>query len=156
MDEEKMARAKQALDTLCAALDAEDWNYQKDEEKLEMTCTVQGEDLPMEISVRMVPKQQIALLMSEMPFRVPEDKLVEMAVAVTIANDSLVDGSFDYDIRSGRIWFRLTSSFMDSQVSMEMFTYMVYCSCQTVDEFNDKFLMIAKGAMSANDLLPND
>lgn len=156
MAEVNMEKAKQVYETLCAALEAEDWKFQRDEENLRIESSAQGEDLPIDIRIKVVPKQQLILLLSEIPFKFPEDKRVDGAVAVSIVNDRLVDGCFDYDIKSGEIWFRLTSSYIESEVSMEVFKYMLYVSCQTVDDYNDKFLMVGKGMMEMNALFSED
>ena len=78
----------------------------------------------------------------------PDDKRLDMAVAVSAANNLLVDGSFDYDIKQGRMFFRMTSSFRESLVGKDLFTYMLLCSCKTIDDFNDKFMMLAKGLIT--------
>ena len=72
---------------------------------------------------------------------------------MSYANNSLVDGSFDYNYLTGHIVFRMTSSYRESLVGKELFEYMLYCSCFTVDEYNDKFLMIAKSDMSNEEIV---
>ena len=47
----------------------------------------------------------------------------------------------------------MTNSFLESKISEEVFAYMLYCSCQTIDEYNDKFLMLAKGMISIEQFL---
>jgi hypothetical protein len=75
----------------------------------------------------------------------PEDKRVEGAIAVSVANYGLVDGSFDYDISDGEIRYRLTSSYRESILSDDLFEYMIMCAASTVDDYNDRFFMLAKG-----------
>ena len=66
------------------------------------------------------------------------------ALAVCVANDMMVHGSFDLDMSSGRIYFRMSNSFIDSQPGEELFFYLILCTCKMVDEYNDRFLMLAK------------
>ena len=88
-----------------------------------------------------------------MPFAVPENRRTALAVAVSQANNGMVDGSFDFDYLSGRIVFRMTSSYRESLIGKQLFEYMLSCACFTIDEYNDKFLMVAKNEMSAEEIL---
>ena len=51
------------------------------------------------------------------------------------------------------MFFRMTNSFMESKLGEEAFAYMLFCSCQVIDEYNDKFLMLAKGMVSIEQFL---
>ena len=145
--------AKAAFATACQALDQNQWNYKKDEEKLIIECGARGEDLPMDITIRVDAERMLVMLLSHLPFVVQEDKRLEVAAGISAINNVLVDGCFDYDITSGHMFFRMTNSFIESKLGIEAFTYMLYCSCQTIDEYNDKLLMLAKGMLSIEQLL---
>lgn len=147
-DEKNIKQAQAVFETMCKALDKHEWNYEKDEEKLRIECGAQGDDLPISINIEIDADRMLIILLSHLPFTTPEEKRLELAAAVSIVNFQIVDGSFDYNIKTGRMVFRMTSSFIESLVGSEVFTYMLFCSCRTVDEYNDKFLMLAKGMMS--------
>lgn len=145
-----------ALDTfatLCQALDNNDWKYKKDEEELVIECGAQGDDLPMDINIHVDAERNVVLLLSRLPFVIQEDKRLDVAIAVSAVNNVLADGCFDYDVTNGRMYFRMTNSFIESKLSQEVFAYMLYCSCQTIDEYNDKFLMLAKGMLDMEKFL---
>lgn len=152
-DEKDLMQALEVYKTLCEALDDKGWRYKKNEEKLEIECGVQGEDLPMDIRVWANPDRGIITLLSHMPFVVPQDKRLDAAVAVSVANNILVDGCFDYDIKDGHLFFRMTNSFRESRIGKDLLDYMILCSLQTIDDFNDKFLMLSKGLMSIDQFL---
>lgn len=145
MAEENLERARKVYKTLCATLDSHSWKFTGDEEHLCIECGVQGEDLPMEVRIEVNSNAQLIVLLSRLPFVVSEEKRLDVAIATSIVNDRLVDGSFDYNITKGRMFFRMTSSFIESEIGNEMFTYMLMCSCSTIDAYNDKFLMLSKG-----------
>ena len=153
---DKIACAKNTFATLCRMLDNNEWKYEKDEEKLCIDCGAQGKDLPMPINIRIDAERQLILLISHIPFSVDEEKRMETAIAVSIVNDRLVDGNFDYDITEGDLYFRMTNSFIDSEISEEAFKYMLYCSCMTIDEYNDKFLMLSKGLLPLDSFLKDE
>lgn len=152
-DENKLKQAQTTFATLCQALKEHEWHCEKDENDLSIECGAQGEDLPMRITIKVDADRQLVLLLSHLPFITPEDKRLDTAVAVSFVNNMLVDGSFDYDIKSGHMIFRMTNSFLESELGKDAFVYMLFCSCQTIDEYNDKFLMLSKGLMSLEQFL---
>ena len=153
MADEKLERAQKVYETLCATLDKHEWHYQKNEERLSIECGAQGEDLPMEITIRVDTERQLIMLLSHLPFIISEGKRLDVAIATSIANNGLVDGSFDFDITDGHMFFRMTSSFIESDIGSELFTYMLMVSCHTIDKYNDRFLMLGKGMMSIEDFM---
>lgn len=152
-NEKEFRQAKIAFATLCDMLDSHEWKYDRDDEQLVIKCGANGDDLPIDIRIKVDPDRQLVSLYSHLPFSVPEEERVMAAVAVSAANLNMVDGNFDYNIASGAILFRLTSSFRESLVSKDMFEYMLFVSCSTVDNYNDKFLMLIKHAMTLEDFI---
>lgn len=152
-EQKNLEHAQMTFKALCRALEKNDWHYEKDEEKLSIECGARGDDLPMELTVRVDVDRMLVMLLSRIPFVIKEDKRLDVAIAVSAINNRLVDGSFDYDVSSGHIFFRMTNSFIESILNEEVFAYMLYCSCQTIDEYNDKFLMLSKGMLSVEQFL---
>lgn len=144
MADEKMIQAQAVFKTVCAALDQNEWKYDKNEDELTIRCGVNGDDLPMNITVNVDAKRSLLLVFSTLPFTVSEDKRLDLAIAVSVVNNNLVDGSFDYDLSDGSLFFRLTNSFIESSIGKELVRYMIACTCSTVDDYNEKFLMLGK------------
>ena len=155
-EEKDLQQAKKVYETLCSTLTSHDWHFEKNDDKFEIECGAQGEDLPMKITIQVDAERHLVMLLSHLPFVISEDKRLDLAVAVSIVNNKLVDGSFDYDVKSGHMFFRMTNSFLESELGEDAFTYMLFCSCQTIDEYNDKFLMIAKNMMSLEQFISNN
>ena len=151
-NEKDFKQAQAVFKALCTMLDEHNWHYEKDEKELKLHCGARGDDLPIELRIEVDVERKIVCLLSQMPFAVPENRRTAMAVAVSVANNGMVDGDFDYDYLTGAIIFRMTSSFFDSLIGKNMFEYMLSCACYTVDEYNDKFLMVAMKDMSANEI----
>ena len=152
-DEKKLQAAKTVYETLCQALEKHEWHFKRNDDALKIDCGAQGEDLPISLTLIVDPDRAVVMLLSQLPFSIQEDKRLDLTIAVSAVNNSLVDGCFDYDVTSGRMIFRMTNSFLDSVISEELFTYMVFCSCQTIDEYNDKFLMVSKGMISVEQFI---
>lgn len=153
MEDKNLKQAQAVYKTFCDMLDGRNWHYKKDDEKLEIKCGAQGDDLPMELKIMVDSKRLLIAIYSFMPFEVPESRRKEMAVAVARANYGMVDGSFDYDYNTGKIVFRITSSYRDSLVGKDMCEYLLMCACFTIDRYNDKFLVISKNDMTIDEII---
>lgn len=155
-EDAKKMMGQNVYETICKMFDDLNYHYERHDEDHVITCNVKGEDIPMDILFAVRDDRQIVQLISPMPFTVPEDKRIDIALAITVINDMLVDGSFDFDMAKGRVSFRLTSSYIESILGKELFEYMLMVSATTIDEYNDKFLMIAKGMISFEQFLENE
>ena len=145
--------AQQVYATMCQALDERNWKYSRFEEDLVVAFGVNGDDLPMNFVLQVDEERQVIRLMSGLPFKMPEDKRVEGAIAAIVASYGMVDGSFDYDLQSGSVLYRMTASFRGSRVGTGLFAYLIDCACAMVDRYNDKFLAISKGILTIQDFL---
>ncbi len=148
IDEKKMALAKQVYDTLCEAIERRNWKFGKDEEKLLVHFGVRGDDIPMNFILVVDAERQLIRLLSPMPYKMSENKRMEGAIATCAATYGMADGSFDFNLSTGEIVFRMTASFRESVIGEGLFQYMISCSCAMVDKYNDQFLGIDKGEIS--------
>ena len=149
----EMVLAKTVYKDLCAALERRNWKYQKHDDDLVVTFGVAGDDIPMDFVLVVDAQRQLLRVFSKLPFTVPEGKRMDLAIASCVASFGLADGSFDYDVATGNIVFRLTASFRESKIGDGLFEYLVGCSSATVDAYNDKFFALCKGLISINDFI---
>ena len=147
MDTE-MKTAQDVFASICRMFDGLGWRYERHDSDLAVKCTVNGDDLPMDIVLIVHAERQLVTLLSPMPFPVPEERRRDMALAVTVANYGTVDGSFDFDLSTGEIRFRMTTSYIESSLSEAVFMYMTTCAAQVIDVYNDRFFMLSKGMLS--------
>lgn len=152
-EDKELKQAQLVFQSLCEMLDGREWPYEKDEKEFVIACGARGDDLPIGIIIRVDRKRRIVSLISQMPFPVPENRRTAMAIAVSQASSELVDGNFEFNYMTGDIFFRMTSSYFDSLIGKDMFEYMLACACYTIDEYNDKFEVIAKQDMSAEEIV---
>ncbi len=148
-----MEQARAAFATLCQALDKKEWRYKKDEETMTIECGARGDDLSMDLTIKVDAERMLVLLFSHLPFVVQEDKRLDVAVGISAINNRLVDGCFDYNLVKGHIFFRMTNSILESKLSEEVFTYLLFCSCKTIDDFNEKLMMLARGIITIEQFL---
>ena len=147
-DEKNLKLAKNVYNSLCEMLDEKNVRYDKDQDDLIISFITGGDDIPMQFLVKVDAERQLIRVLSPIPVTFGEEKRVEGAIATCHATYTLADGSFDYDFQTGKVLFRLTSSYMDSLISKNLFEYMIIIAIHTVDKYNDKFFMLAKGQMS--------
>ena len=150
-DSKKLKNAQSVFNTLCAMLDGKKMRYEIHQDDLVVTFTVRGDDIPMPFVVKIDADRELVRVVSPVPVVFDENKRIDGAIATCQVNYCLADGSFDYDFKTGKVLFRMTSSFADSLLSQELFEYMIAVACYTVDEYNDKFLMLSKGQLSVQD-----
>ena len=155
-DNYDMRKAREVFQTLVKMLDTRNWKYEKHEDKLLIKSGIKGDDLPVEFIVVVKPRNEVVQFISQLPFNMPEDKRVDGAIAICVANYGLVDGSFDYDITDGSITFRLTSSYRSSNLGLDLFEYMIMVAASTVDSYNDKFFIISKGVMTLQQFMEQE
>ena len=155
--QDKEKRAAEVYEQLCVMLDKMDFHYSKEGKDKDgdyvILFSFTGDDLPMQFVMFMDVDRQLIRLMSKMPFAFSEEKRVDGAVVVSRANYRMVDGNFDYNFQTVEIIFKVTTSFLDSIIGEELFRYMIGFGVSMVDEFNDKFLAVDKGAMSVAEFL---
>ncbi len=125
-----------------------DFKFKSHDEDLAVSFTVQGEDLPQPTVIRVIDERELVRVDSPIPVNMPEDKRFEAAVAVAVANNSLLNGNFDFDMEDGSITYRVTQSYVGTDISEDTLTYIMGVVFLTTDEYNDKLFMLGKGMMS--------
>ena len=146
-DDKKLKNAQNVYKSLCEILDENGVRYEKHIDDMVVSFIMTGEDIPMDIVINVDAERELIRLLSPIRATFEGDKRVEAAVATSQVNFNLADGSFDYDFKNGRVLFRMTSSFIDSLISKEVLEYMIGVAGYSIDEYNDKFLMLAKGIL---------
>lgn len=155
-DANEVMLAKSVYEDLCAALDKKEWHYKRFDDDMVITFGVAGDDIPMNFILAVETERQLLRVISRLPFEVPEEKRMEMAIATCVASYGLADGNFDFDLERGIISFRLTASFRNSKIGEGLFDYLIRSSSFTVDLYNDKFLAIIKGFISISDFIASN
>ncbi len=153
---DKHILAQQVYGRIVSALQARQWHFDREDEKMKVRFTVHGDDLPMDMVMSVDEDRQLIRLLSLVPVTMDEEKRMEGAVATTVATFGLPDGSFDYDITDGTIGFRQTVAFHDSDISENLIQYLISWACSVIDRYNDKFLALNKGYLSLEDFIAGD
>lgn len=149
-------KPEDAFELLCDTLDARNWHYDKDEEKMFVQFTVGGDDLPMQIFAYVDASKSLISFMSNFPFDICDDKKIDAAIAVTTVNYTLAQGCFDYDVTKGRIIFRVVVPFEDCRIGTDLINHSIDLVCFFVDKYNDKFFALNKGFITIEQFIENE
>ncbi len=152
-EENKLERAQQIFLKTCKVMDDRGWHYQKDEENLAMNFGVRGDDLAMDFRIKVEAERQFVFLTSVLPFIVPEDKRIEMALAVNAVNCKLVAGNFDFLLQDGKVAFRICQTFMESDIGEDALERLIMSACSIIDDQNEKFMGISTGELDLGQFL---
>ncbi len=155
-DEKEMQLAKSIFDELTVHLKEigiRSFQTKEDDGDYVIDFKYLGEDLPMQFYMVVDTDRQLLRMISPQPIRFKEEQMDEAAKAICAINDRLVNGRFDLNINSGSVSFSLCTCFIESLIADRVFDYMIGVSINTVDEYNDKLFLLAKGMLSLFDLL---
>ena len=151
---DKMERAAQVYQMIKSYLNSKNCRYDPHDDDKVITMTAQGDDLPMPALIRVIGEREVLHIASPiLASKFPEDKRVDAAVALAAINCRIMNGNFDLDLDSGLVTYRVCQSFHDNDVSEEQIHYLLAIVFITTDEYNDTIFMLAKGAMSLEQVL---
>lgn len=152
----ELKNAKRVYDTLIESLNEFENKFYQDDEDLSVYFGVRGDDLPIEIKVKIVSSINTILCTSLLPFTVPKDLVGEVCFAINALNAKLPVGNFEYDLGTGKIAFRVTSNYRDCIIGKGLFIMLIMIVENFVEEYNDKFFMLIMGKIGAEDFLFGD
>ena len=152
MSEVDMVNERDMYNLLCRIFDKKGWRHKRVEEALMIESRLNGDDIPVDFTISVIPSCEVISFMSWLPFQVSEAKRMDIAMAVCTVNNSLIAGSFDYNVERGELAFRFTTCYKGSNLSEVLLEEMIMISAMFVDKYNDKFFMISNNMMSLQDL----
>lgn len=149
-------KAKEIYNSLCTALEANNWHFRKVEDDMVVVATIKGDDFPIDFIIKVNPEIEKFTFISCLPTKVPEDKRVDFALAVCQANYGLTQGRFDYNISDGTISYENYTSFKFNEINPEHYEYLIMISAGIIDKYNDKFFMLEKGVITIKQFIEQD
>lgn len=152
MDAAKLEAAKQVFEAMVEHYSShgiKKYEKQADEQNgiFRMKFDYIGEDIPMSFYIFVEAGRGVIRLLSPQPIKVEEGNYAMMAQAVNAINENLVNGCFTLDTTNGMIVWRVTIPYMESLLSEQVYDYLILISLRTVDDYNDKLLLLNKGML---------
>ena len=154
-----MAKTQAGLNayrTLISMMNNQGLKYTSFDDNLRVELGFNTDDFDIKLICIIDEERELVRIFSFLPFKFPEDKRVEGAIAATVANHGMVNGSFDFDISDGEMTFKCVNSYKDGGFNEEIANYMVSVVVSTVDNYNDRFFGVAKGMISIQDFMEKE
>ncbi len=151
-DERILHQADEAYGVLLGMLDGGGWRYAKDAPSRSVEFAVKGGSGPIALRLVIEASMQLILVYSPLSFRFGEERRVDGAVALNAVNCQLSYGSFDLDLSTGAVVFRLSSSIRRSIPSPQLYEALIAAACATVDKYAQQLLRFSKGEIAFPDL----
>ena len=152
-----MNKAQAVYATVLATLDKMKWVYDKNDEELAVTTGAKGTDLPIDIVIKVLPDVEVLSVQVPFVYDVPDEHSIDVAIAVTAANYGLIRGSFDYDMTTGDLRFRITAPFNGATtLAEEVVEMLVLIAATTADSYQTRLLMVAKGVVTPSRFLEEE
>jgi len=150
----KTELGKQTYENLCKAFELIGFKFERNDEKLSVACVCSGDDLRINIFMRVDGEAHCVSLFSAMPYTISKDKISEAALAVCSVNSKIKFGKFDVDPQSGAIDYNFCNYYDNAAApSPQLFKFLLMVALHTVDKYNDKFLNLNRGVLSVEDFL---
>lgn len=137
-------------------LTAHNFEFDTHDDDLVITLTVHGDSMRKLTIIRVLDDRDLVQVISPSPSKVSEEKRIDGAIAVAVANYGMVNGSFDYDMNDGEIRFRVTQSYRDTELSDELIGYMLRVTFATTDKYNSSFYLLGKGLISLEQFIEKE
>ena len=148
--------AKEVYEAFKSHLTRNNIRFDPHDDDLVITMTVTGEDLPQPTIIRVMESRDVVQILSPLPSKIPEDKRVDGAIAVSVANYGIINGSFDYDMEDGEVRFRVAQSYRGIVMNDDMIRYLLSITFSTTDTYNDRFFMFGKGLMTLEQFIEKE
>ena len=127
-----------------------------DEGRMIISIEVEGHDLPQPTFIDVNDKYDIIRLISPIPGDIPEDKRIDAAVAVVVANNGLPEGRFDLDMSDGEITYTVEHYYKGGEFTEETGDHLLGTCFIITDMYNDKFFMLGKGLLSLEKFIEDE
>ena len=151
--EDKLQKSKEIFDGFCEYLKSNDCRFNKDDENLVAFFIIKSDNIEIKFIVKAEVNRETLRIMAMLPVNFGSGKRIDGAMVTTIATSGMANGSFDYDISSGNVMFKIAESYMGSKISPAVYDYMVDCAMMTIAEYYGKFLAVSEGKMTVPEFM---
>ena len=144
-DEMNMQRAKAAYEVVKEAFTSRGLGFESLDNRLAIRLGIKNDKGQTNVMVMVNSAAQAIAMYSVLPFTVDTNKSAAMALAVCDANEKLLQGSFDFNTKEGRVIAKVTNSFVDMEVSKGMVSVMFVRLMKMLEEYSEKLRSASKG-----------
>ncbi len=151
--EKTLLLAQHAHSLVKSFLDSNRLKYDYDDQNLNVVLELMGDDLKISLRITADAENALLVVISQLPFKIKEDCLVDFAIGCSYINNIISDGNLEIDLAHKTAFFRMTVSFFDTELDIGVIDYLISRLVYTVDKINDKLFMLASGNMDLQQFL---
>lgn len=137
-DKNEMVSANRVYESLLNIVRKNKYDFDDDEEILTVNFDVKSEESFVPFTITVDTERQLIRLYSPLDVQVDENSRFEACVNICKYSCELDMGSFDYDIYSGSVEFRMATSFNGSLISDKQIENMISYTCEVVKKYTEK------------------
>ncbi len=153
MNKQKELEAQNILQKFVELLDENELVYETSDDELAVSLAIKDGDFFAELYFIPHVENETVMMISPLDFNVPEERMRDMAVAVSYLNNHIVNGFFDYDIEDGKLSFRTTIPYQRSKISQTVLACSMLINFVSVREYHELLKDLARNQMSLNEFL---
>lgn len=137
-DKNEMISANRVYGSLLNIVRKNKYDFDDDEEIMTVNFDVKREASFIPFTITIDAERQLIRLYSPLDVQIDEDKRFEACVNICKCSCELDMGSFDYDLYSGSIEFRMATSFNGSLISDKQIENMISYTCGVVKKYTNR------------------
>ncbi len=124
MDDIKLKIATNVYNSIVEKLQGRGYELEREDDSLTAYFQAETSVLPITFAVTVNADKQSLMLIATSDITFPKDRLSDGAIATCVTNCMLVDGGFEFEYATGKLVFRVSSSFKGSVISTDVFDYL--------------------------------
>ena len=137
-DKNEMISANRVYGSLLNIVRKNKYDFDDDEEIMTENIDVKREKSFIPFTITVDAERQLIRLYSPLDVQIDENNRFEACVNICRCSCELDMGSFDYDLYSGSIEFRMATSFNGSLISDKQIENMISYTCGVVKKYTDR------------------
>lgn len=137
-DKNEMISANRVYESLLNIVRKNKYDFDDDEEIMTVNFDVKREKNFIPFTITVDAERQLIRLYSPLDVQIDENNRFEACVNICRCSCELDMGSFDYDLYSGSIEFRMATSFNGSLISDKQIENMISYTCGVVKKYTDR------------------
>lgn len=137
-DKNEMISANRVYKSLLNIVRKNKYDFDDDEEIMTVNFDVKIEESFVPFTMTVDVERQLIRLYSSLDVQIDENNRFEACVNICKCSCELDMGSFDYDLYSGSIEFRMATSFNGSLISDKQIEDMISYTCGVVKKYTDR------------------
>ena len=152
MSTPNLAAAEAVYSTFRKVLDDMQVIYTEHKEDNVITFGYKGKDMNHDIIIFVNPESETFRIVERLPYDIPEDKIIDVALAASLVNSRLMIGGFTYALDE-HLNFEVAQSYAGSLVGEAAIKKCLFAVFVCVEEYDDKFMALNKGYITIKEFM---